>query len=75
MNTYTVSVDSAGYSADYIDILIVAAENEEEADMLATLFIRDNHPLRTIEGVEVYPLAVGSARVIGRTINTDEEEV
>jgi hypothetical protein len=63
MKLYTVSVDSQGYSEDRNDLMFVAAKNDEQADDLASGWVRSNRPENTIERVEVYEYA-GKARVL-----------
>lgn len=70
---YSVAVDSSGFSADNVDILIVVASDEAEAKRLAEQDIRSNFPNREVTHSEAYPLGTPGARVIGRLVNEEDE--
>ena len=72
MKTFTIAVESQGYSADWVDNLIVIADSEAEAKELGEQFIRDGHPFREVTHSEAYTLE-GEGRVVGRLILPAEE--
>jgi hypothetical protein len=71
---YVVTVDSRGFSADWIDNLIVSSHTAWEAKDKAEEFILEEHPTREILSSEAYSLYIpDEAKVLGRLRNTDEE--
>lgn len=73
MRLFTVSVDSEDVTeGEWNDLLYVAANSYEQADMLATQWVRDHRQTVLIGNVEAYEYG-GSAKVLA-SFQPDEEE-
>ena len=70
---YMVTVESEGFSADWLDDVIVIAKDESDARLGAEQAVREYRPRATIkEGTEVYELNVENPRVVGILVPRDE---
>lgn len=73
---FMVTVESEGFSADWLDDVIVIAKDEQDAILGAETTVREYRPNVTIKGgdgsSEVYRLAVEHPRVVGILVPRDE---
>lgn len=70
--TYQVTVDSSGFSADWIRDVIVVAADKGEACERAERQIKESWPMETVTSSEAHELGVDNARVVGVLISQDE---
>jgi hypothetical protein len=67
MKIYTVSVDSEDYhEGQWNDLLIVSAPDEDEAGVLARVWVADQRNTREWGETEVYEYKGETARVLGQ---------
>lgn len=73
MKTYIVTVETSGFSADYLTDFLVVAQNAAEANVLARQEAEETWPTRSVGLIEAYELGLsGPARVIRRLVDPDE---
>ena len=71
---YMATVETEGFSADYLDDVIVIASNEADAKREAEGAMRSYRPMATVKDgeTEVYELNIGLPRVVGILVPRDE---